>query len=142
MPQDFAKANELFLRAGELGCADAYCNLGNSYYTGRGVEVDKKKANDFYELAAMNGNVHARHNLGCEEFEAGNYHRAYKHFILAARAGYKLSLDVVKDGYMDGDVTKDEYANALRAYQQQQDEMKSEGRDKAEACVRYRQKVS
>ena len=31
MPQDFAKANELFLRAGELGCAEAYYNLGISY---------------------------------------------------------------------------------------------------------------
>ena len=130
MPQDFAKANELLFKAGELGCAEGYCKLGYSYENGEGVEVDKKKARYYWELAAMNGNVHARHNLGCREFEAGNYHRAYKHFILAARAGYKLSLDVVKDGYMYGDVTKDEYVNALRAYQQQQDEMKSEERDK------------
>ena len=28
LPQDFAKANELWLRAGELGCAKAYFNLG------------------------------------------------------------------------------------------------------------------
>jgi len=28
LPQDFAKANELCLRAGELGCAKAYFNLG------------------------------------------------------------------------------------------------------------------
>ena len=43
-PQDVIKANELYLRAGELGCAEAYLNLGNSYYIGRGVEMDKKKA--------------------------------------------------------------------------------------------------
>jgi len=66
---------------------------------------------------------------------AGNHHRAYKHFVLAAKAGFKKSLDKVKDGYMNGDVTKDEYENALRAYQQQQDEMKSEERDKAEAYM-------
>ena len=32
---------------------------------GRGVEVDKKKAKYYYELAAMNGDVQARYNLGC-----------------------------------------------------------------------------
>ena len=32
---------------------------------GRGVEVDKKKAKHFYELAAMNGDLLARQNLGC-----------------------------------------------------------------------------
>ena len=52
--------------------------------------------------------------------------------IIAANAGHKLSLDTVKDGYMDGDVTKDEYANTLRAYKRSHDEMKSEDRDKAE----------
>ena len=77
MPQDFAKANELLLKSGELGCAKGYYNLGNSYYDGRGVEVDKKKANHFWELAAMNGNVNARHNLGCLEMQTGNHHRAY-----------------------------------------------------------------
>ena len=131
MPQDFAKANELYLRGGELGYYEAYYNLGHFYDNGRGVEVDKKKATHYYELAAMNGDAHARHNLGCEEYEAGNYHRAYKHFILSARAGFKDSLDNVKIGYMNGIVTKDEYANTLRAYQSRQDEMKSDDRDKA-----------
>ena len=45
MPQDMTKANELRLKAGELGCAEAYHNLGNSYYHGRGVEVERKKPN-------------------------------------------------------------------------------------------------
>ena len=33
----------------------------------------------------------------------------HKHFIIAANAGYKKSLDKVKGGYMHGLVTKDEY---------------------------------
>ena len=78
VPQDRAKANELYLRAGELGCAEAYYNLGNSYDNGEGVEMDKKKAKYYYELAAMNGNAQARHNLGITEGKApGNYHRRY-----------------------------------------------------------------
>ena len=132
MPQDFAKANELWLRAGELGCAEAYYNLGVAHENGRGVEVDKKKAKHFYELAAMNGDVDARYNLGRMEAQAGNIARAYKHYILSAKAGFKMSLDEVKKGYMKGFITKDEYANTLRAYQQRHDEMKSDDRDKAE----------
>ena len=132
VPQDFPKANELYLRAAELGCGEAYNNLGYSYDNGEGVEMDKKKAIHFYELAAMNGSVTARHNLGCWEFRAGNHHRSYKHFLLAAKAGFKLSLDQVKKGFMHGFVTKDEYANALRAYQQRHDEMKSDDRHKAD----------
>ena len=132
VPQDFAKANELYLKAGELGCAKAYCNLGMNYNNGRGVEVDEKKAKHYSELAAMNGSVIARYNLGCWEERAGNIDRAYKHFILAAKAGDKDSLGNVKAGFMSGLVTKDEYENSLRAYQSRQDEMKSDDRDKAE----------
>ena len=133
MQQDYDKANELFLKAGELGCVDAYCNLGYSYDSGMGVEVDKKKAKHYWELAAMNGDLNARYNLGCLEGQAGNIDRAYKHCLLSARAGHKKSLDKVKEGFMGGIITKDEYANTLRAYQKSHDEMKSDDRDKAAA---------
>jgi len=132
LPQDWNKTNELLLKAGELGCTEAYCNLGNSYRNGDGVQVDKKKSQHYYELAAMGGNVSARHNLGLLEGAAGNYHRAMKHWIIAARAGEKDSLEAVKKaGFMTGLVTKDEFANTLRAYQKWQNEMKSDERDKA-----------
>ena len=131
MPQDWEKANELYLKAGELGCATGYYNLGTQYFSGRGVEVDKKRAKYYHELAAMNGHVLARHNLGCLETLAGNYQRAFKHFILAASAGYKPSLDFVKEGYMHGLVTKEEYANTLREHQKSKDETASDARDKA-----------
>ena len=48
--QDWTKANELFLKAGELGCAlaMAYYNLGNCYTNeGRGVAIDTKKAKHY-----------------------------------------------------------------------------------------------
>ena len=131
MPQNSAKANELFLKAGELGCAEAYHNLGNSYSVGNGVEIVKKKAMHYYELAAMNGDVMSRHNLGAIDGRAGNFQRAYKHLLLSARAGDKLSLENVKQGYINGRVTKEEYTNTLRAYQMSQDEVKSDARDKA-----------
>ena len=44
MPQDKAKAEGLYLKAGELGCADGYFNLGNTYREGLGVTIDLKKS--------------------------------------------------------------------------------------------------
>ena len=123
MPQNWAKANELYLKAGELGCADGYSNLGCSYRTGDGVEIDTKKANHYLELAAMNGSVQARYNLGALEGQTGNYQQ---------------TLDNVEKGFMHGYVTKDQYANTLREYQKSQDEMKSEARDKALAAHNQR----
>jgi len=129
--QDWNKANELFLEAGELGCASGYYNLGVNYSEGIGGEIDKKKAKYYYELAAMGGHVKARHNLGALEFTDGNTDRAFQYVILSARAGCKESLDVIKQGFTKGIVTKDDYASTLRTYHDIQKEMKSDARDAA-----------
>lgn len=78
MPQDHQKSNELLLKAGELGYSASYFNLGMSYDIGEGVEVDKKKATYYYELAAIGGNVTARHRLGIKEVKEGNHERGCK----------------------------------------------------------------
>ena len=69
------------------------------------------------------------------EGQAGDHNRAYKHYMIAASAGSKPSLDDIKEGYIAGYVTKDEYANTLRAYQKSVDEMKSEARDNVKAII-------
>ena len=92
----------------------------------------------FFSLEGFNGHVIARHNLGCMEYNTGNHQRAFKHFIISAKAGYKPSLEAVRIGFMDGHVTKEEYAITLREYQNSQDEMKSEARDKALAVSNAR----
>ena len=131
LSRDRQKAHELLLKAGDLGCARGYYNLGLAYNHGEGVEVDKKKAMYYFELAAIGGDIHSRHNLGADDWNKANKHRAMKHFIIAARAGEKRSLDAVKGGFMKGIVTKDDYANTLRAHHEIQKEMKSDERDKA-----------
>ena len=132
LPQN-GKACELWLKAGELGCAEAYYNLGVVYDNGMGVKMDRNKAKHYWELAAVTGNVKARFNIGCMELKAGNVQRSYKHFVIAARSGDERALGQVKKGFMECLVTKDEYANTLRAYHERQKEMKSEMRDKAAA---------
>ena len=104
-------------------------------YVLQGVVANKKKAKHYWELAAMNGSLSARCNLGLLEEGAGNHQRALKHFIISAWVGDNESLDKVKQGFRSGFVTKDEYAGTLRAYHESQTEMKSEARDKAAAVA-------
>ena len=105
-PQDYKKALELYHRAAELGYTKAYCSIGNAYDWGEGVEVDKKKAIHYYELAAMSGSVVARQNLGSNEWEADNFDRAVKHYMIAVRGGDAVSLDFIKKLYSNGLASK------------------------------------
>jgi len=45
--QDYTKALELWYRAGELGYAESYNNIGYAYKYGEGVEIDKEKAKHY-----------------------------------------------------------------------------------------------
>jgi len=134
LPQNDAKALELYHRAAGLGSADAYYGIGIAYHIGRGVEVDEKKAIHYWELASMRGHVMARHNLGCYEGQAGNMDRAMRHYSISAKAGYKNALNGVHTLYSHGYATKDDYAKALHSYQAYVDEIKSEQRDEAAAA--------
>ena len=138
LPQDHNKAIELWLQAGELGCVEAYYNVGHRYYTGRGVESDVKKAVHFWELGAMGGVVKARHILGILERDAGNMQRAMKHFMMSAAAGYDNSVNEIRVCFMNGDATKDDFEKALRAHKEAADEMKSDQREAAAAYLRSR----
>jgi len=138
-PQNHMKALELWHRAAELGYAKAHCSIGNAYYNGEGVEVDKEKATYYYELAAMKGSVFARSNLGIIEHRSGNMDRALRHYMIAVRSGYSKSLEEIQDLYSDGHATKEDYAKALQLYQGYLGEIKSAQRDKAAAAnERYR----
>eukprot|EP00956_Cyclotella_meneghiniana_P016618 scaffold26333_cov56-Cyclotella_meneghiniana.AAC.1 len=130
---DQSKGLELWLRAGELGLATAYMNIGLIYKQGRGVENDETKSKYYYELAAIGGNVRARHHLGWLEAVANNVERAIRHYMIAAECGNLNSVMNIEEFYHHGLVTKNEYKQALLAYQEYIDEVKSEQRDKAAA---------
>ena len=99
------------------------------------MERDLKKATYYSELAAMGGEVMARHNLGTDEAYAGNMNRAMKHFMIAAGAGYDDSLKAIRECFMSGIATKDDFEKALRAHKEAADEMKSDQRDAAAAFL-------
>lgn len=137
-PQDYTKALELWLRAGGLGLAEAFGNIGMVYEFGHGVEVDKNKAKYYTELAAIRGNATARHNLGINEGRAGNMDKALKHHMIAIGSGEVDSLNYIKCLYSaEGHATKEDYTKALHLYQIYLGEIKSVQRDKAAAAHEY-----
>ena len=129
---DHTKALELWHRATELGYAGSYTCIGFACYYGQGVEINKKKAFHYWELAAIGGDLEARTNLGTrEEKELGNMDRALKHYIIAVGGGYAKPLKKIKVMYSNGHATKEDYTKALRLYQDYVAEIKSVQRDKA-----------
>ena len=131
LQKDELRAVELWTEAAELGSVQALYNLGISYYFGEGVEVDKTKGAEFHAKAAMQGHVHSRHNLGHFEVEKGNNDRAVKNYLISAKMGYKLSLEMIKKMFISGEATKAQYAEALKGYQDAVEGMKSHDRDEA-----------
>eukprot|EP00979_Chaetoceros_neogracilis_P006033 scaffold1194_cov209-Chaetoceros_neogracile.AAC.1 len=131
--QDHAKELELLHKSAKLGNHFAHLNLSICYQTGGIGESDTRKATYHAQLAAMAGNVKARGNLGCDEYNAGNINRAYKHWMISANDGYDLSMKAVQEGYKSGFVTKDDYSKTICAYGNSLDKMKSDDRDRAAA---------
>ena len=59
LPRD-AESRDFYLRAGKLGSAKAYCNIGNECFSDSGAGRDEKKAFYYWELAAIVGCEKAR----------------------------------------------------------------------------------
>lgn len=118
-------------KAAGLGSADALANMGNRYL----FESDMDKAKDFYENAAIKGSIEARHQLGLLENEGKerNLFRSIKHLKIAARAGYKPSLDCLQKVMAAGMISKDEYKEVLREHLTNVEEAASKHRVKAKA---------
>jgi len=132
--QDYKKALELYHRAAEFGHSKAYVCLGYAYNNGEGVLKDEGKAAHYLELAAMMGDVVARYNLGCIDYQAGNIERAVRHFMIAiSGGGDSSSLDRIRNMYTKGDATKEDYTKALQLCQEYLGEIKSAQRDEAAA---------
>jgi len=131
LAQDSNKELELMNRSAELGSLKAHYSIAQAYYHGKIVKRDMNKTIHHWKLAAIGGHEAARHNLGVITYNSRTMDSAMKHFMIAARCGYSRSLKKIGEGYKRGYVTKDEYANTLRAYQQSCDEVKSVQRTKA-----------
>lgn len=132
MKRNTKKGVELLNQAAELGSESAHHTLGVAYAEGVGVKEDKEKALYHLRLAAIGGMAESRCALGLVCLQR-DLNLAYKHFIIAAKAGHDESLKEVKTGYAKGQVEKDVLEKVLRAHQAAKDSVKSEARDKADS---------
>ena len=79
----------------------------------------------------MQGCAECRHSLGIYEGDEGNYNRAVRHWMISANMGHEISLEAIKEFFMNGAATKEQYADALKGYQDAMEETKSHDRDEA-----------
>jgi tetratricopeptide (TPR) repeat protein len=136
---DYGKGLEYFTKAAELGDVSGKFCIGTLYYGGYGVEKDEKKAIYHFEQAAIGGHPDARGILADYEMMNGRFERAARHFIINANLGCDYSLQKIKELFVEGIVSKEEYAGALRGYQAAVNETKSAEREKAEEAKRNRE---
>ena len=54
-----------------------------------------------------------------------------RNFLISAKMGFKVSVQEIKNAFMAGDATKEQFAEALEEYQDAVAEMKSHNRDEA-----------
>ena len=132
---DYGKALEYWTKAAELDNTSAHAGLGMLYYNGEGVEKDEKKAVYHLEQAAIGGQPQARRYLALHEKNNDRFERAKKHVIIAVNLGCNPSLKLIKDLFVEGIVSKEEYAAALRGHQATVDATKSSQREKGEAFL-------
>jgi tetratricopeptide (TPR) repeat protein len=128
---DYKSAFEYLSKAAVFGDVEAHFELSVMYQKGEGVEMDEKIVLHHSEQAAISGHPMARRILGSIEYENGNHERAVKHFIIAAKLGDDNSLDILKKGYKEGFVSKEDFAAALRGHQSAVDATKSPQRQAA-----------
>ena len=58
-----------------------------------------------------------------------------RHYLIAVKMGFKASVDLIKKMFMGGMATKEQYAQALKGYQDAVEETKSHDRDEAKAYL-------
>ena len=131
LQKDMRTAVHLWSEAAELGSIEAMFRIGYVHHHGKGVRQDEAKAAEFYTKAAMLGQVESRYNLGWFEGKKGNHGRAVRHYLISARLGDEGSLEMIKKHFTAGFATKEQYAQALRGYQDAVEETKSRDRDDA-----------
>ena len=129
---DHDKAFEYWSVVAELGEAVAQYNLALAYKWGNGVEKNEEKEIYYMEEAAIAGMPEARYQLGAHEWRKRQLDRAVKHCMIGASLGHNDAIKMLKTGYKEKYVSKDNFATALRAHQAATDAMKSPQREEAE----------
>jgi TPR repeat protein len=115
--QDVKAAETLYLRAANLGYAQAQFDLGNLYYNGNGIDRDYKQAGRWYMAAAMSGHLRAQYYLAQmyengEGVKADNVN-ALKWYLKAADGGLPEAKYVIGRKLLNGEDIKEDHPKAI-----------------------------
>lgn len=101
--------------------AEAMCNLGELYYTGRGGRQSYAEAIKYYTMADERGDRQAAENLGyCYYYGRAveiDYEKAFKYFLKGALDNRLNSLYKVGDMYAKGLYVKEDKTEAAKIYE-------------------------
>ena len=121
VPQDFAKAAELYQKAAEAGNTNATYYLGLLYANGQGVPQDYAKAAELYQKAADAGYPDAMNNLGVLYWGGRgvpqDYAKAAALYQKAADAGNPSAMFNLGTLYANGLGVPQDYAKAAELFQ-------------------------
>ncbi|EJK55350.1 hypothetical protein THAOC_24925 [Thalassiosira oceanica] len=114
--------------------------LGKKYFFGGlGLQKNVQKAVELYAEAAELGSIDALFDLGNAYYEGNGVQqdkaKAAQFWTKAAIQGHVHALENIKNYFLGGIATKDQYAEALKGYQDAVEEMKSHDRDEAKAIL-------
>ena len=129
--QDKAEGLKWYRRAVEAGNGKAAYSLGYCYWQGDGVDKDCDKAMEYFSKAADHGYVPAFFVMGSILVQKGDIEEGVLNIRKAAVCGLcdENLFGVLRNGFRDGFITKEEYAVTLRGNQTACNEMKSEARE-------------
>ena len=137
MSKNELKAIECFIRAAELGSADACCALADRFEAGSTLSNDGESSAFFFKVGAIRGNISSRYSFGHLTYRAGLHEEGIRHWKIAAEAGFQPALDRLKkiflaDGQEPGKefITKEYLDRTFRICHAAQKEVESEERKK------------
>ncbi|MBY8821113.1 SPOR domain-containing protein [Sphingomonas colocasiae] len=110
---DYAAAIKEWRPAAIAGDPDAQFNLAQAYKLGRGLPVDLKQAESWYQKAAAQGHIQAADNYGLILFQNGNRKEALPWIQKSADRGEPRAQYVLGTALFNGDLTEKDW---IRAY--------------------------
>lgn len=134
--QSDTKSLDMFIRAAELGVAQAFIMIGSIYEEGNAVTCDRSKSLECHKVAAKKGRIIAHNHLALFYERSGDIQISIKHLKVAACAGHQEAMDQLMKHYKNNLLPKEDLAQTLRAYQASSDLMKSTERDEAQLVLR------
>jgi TPR repeat protein len=114
---DYAGAVRTWRPLADKGNADAQFNLGQAYKLGRGVPVDLRTAQSWYEKAAQQNHAQAQANLGLILYQNGEQQKALPWIRKAAEGGDPRAQYVLGTVLFNGDVSPKDWPRAYALMQ-------------------------